>query len=60
LFENIDIYTLSQGYLPMFPVTASVVALGILVAVMLGVASSIAPSYASIKTTVIDGLKELD
>jgi hypothetical protein len=28
LFEHIDIYKLSQGYLPMFPVTASVVALG--------------------------------
>ena len=60
LFDHIDIYKLSQGYLPMFPVTASVVALGLLVAIMLGVVSSIAPSYASIKTTVVEGLKELD
>jgi putative ABC transport system permease protein len=60
LFENIDIYTLSQGFLPMFPVSASVVALGMLVSIMLGVVSSIAPSYACIRTTVADGLKELD
>ncbi len=60
LFEHIDIYKLSQGYLPMFPVSASVVALGMLVAVTLGVVSSLAPSYASIRTTVVEGLKELD
>ena len=60
LFEHIDIYKLSQGYLPMFPVAASVVALGMLVAILLGVVSSLAPSYASIRTTVVEGLKELD
>ena len=35
-------------------------ALGLLVALMLGVVSSIVPARASIKTTVVEGLRELD
>jgi len=34
--------------------------LGLLVALMLGVVSSIVPARASIKTTVVEGLRELD
>jgi putative ABC transport system permease protein len=60
LFGHVDIYKLSHGNVPMFPVTADVVALGLLVALMLGVVSSIAPARASIRTTVVEGLRELD
>ena len=60
LFEHVDIYKLSHGNVPMFPVTTDVVALGLLVALMLGVLSSIVPARASIKTTVVEGLRELD
>jgi putative ABC transport system permease protein len=60
LFEHLEIYKLSQGYLPMFPVTAGVVALGMLVSVALGVVSSLAPAYASAHQSVVEGLKELD
>jgi putative ABC transport system permease protein len=60
LFEGLDIYKLSHGFIPMFPVSAEVLALGLLVAVMLGVVSSLAPAYTSIKTTVVEGLRTLD
>lgn len=60
LFGHVDIYKLSHGNVPMFPVTTDVVALGLLVALVLGVVSSLVPARASIKTTVVAGLRELD
>ena len=60
LYSTLDIYKLSAGYIPMFPVTADVLATGLLVALLLGVLSSLLPAYASIHTTVVDGLRELD
>jgi len=60
LFTHVDVYKLSHGNVPMFPVTTDVIALGLLVALGLGVVSSLAPARASIKTTVVEGLKELD
>jgi putative ABC transport system permease protein len=60
LFSHVDIYKLSHGNVPMFPVTIDVVALGLLVALVLGVVSSIVPARASIKTTVVEGVRELD
>lgn len=60
LADTLDLYKLSNGYVPKFPVTADVLALGLLVALLLGVVSSLAPAYASMKTTVVDGLRELD
>jgi hypothetical protein len=60
LFAHVDIYKLSGGNIPMFPVTADVVAMGLLVALGLGVASSIMPARSTIKATVVEGLRELD
>ena len=60
LFGHVDVYKLSRGNIPFFPVTADVIALGLLVALGLGVVSSLAPARASIKMTVVEGLKELD
>ncbi len=59
-FSHLDIYKMSQGFIPMFPISAETLALGMLVAGMLGVLSSLVPAYSTIKTTVVDGLKELD
>ena len=59
-FSYLDIYKLSQGFIPLFPVSTQTLALGLFVAALLGVVSSLAPTYASIKTTVVAGLKELD
>ena len=60
LFSTVDIYKLSKGFMPMFPVTNDVVAVGLLVALVLGVVSAVAPSRASSRTTVVEGLRELD
>ncbi len=56
----VDVYKLSHGYIALFPVTADVLAVGMLVALLLGVISSLAPTYTSVRTTVVDGLRELD
>jgi putative ABC transport system permease protein len=60
LYSTLDLYKLSAGYIPMFPVTADVLATGLAVALLLGVLSSLLPAMASLRTTVVDGLRELD
>lgn len=60
LAETLDVYKMSSGFLPMFPVTADILAVGMLVAIGLGIVSSLAPAYTSIRTSVVEGLKELD
>ena len=60
LFSNVDMYTISRGFFIKFDVTAHIVAGGLLVAAVLGVVSCLVPSYASLKTSVVTGLKELD
>jgi putative ABC transport system permease protein len=60
LAETLDVYKLSKGFLPMFPITAEILAFGMLVALGLGVLSSLVPAYTSIRTSVAAGLKELD
>jgi len=60
LAETLDVYKLSQGFLPMFPITADILATGMLVAMSLGIISSLVPAYSSIHTSVVEGLKELD
>ncbi len=60
LAETMDVYKFSHGFLPMFPVSADILAIGMLVATGLGVISSLVPAYTSIRTSVATGLKELD
>lgn len=60
LAETLDVYTLSHGFLPQFPVSAEILATGMLVALGLGIVSSLAPAWASVRLSVVTGLKELD
>jgi putative ABC transport system permease protein len=60
LFTHLDIYKMSQGFIPIFPISADTLALGLVVAGILGVASSLAPAYSTLKLTVVEGLRELD
>ncbi len=59
-YSNVDIYKLSQGNIPFFPVDADVIAIGLLVALLLGVVSALAPAWSSARTTVVEGLRTLD
>src|SRR2546426_7730358 len=47
LFTHLDIYKLSQGFIPFFPIKADTIALGLLVAGLLGIVSSLAPAYST-------------
>jgi putative ABC transport system permease protein len=60
LLSNIDIYSLSHGVLLKLDVTPSILAAGMTIAALLGLTSCAVPAYASIKTTVVVALKELD
>jgi len=60
LFSHVDIYKLSQGNIPLFPVSGDTLVLGLVVATLLGLISSLAPAYSSIKMSVVEGLQELD
>jgi putative ABC transport system permease protein len=60
LLSHIDIYSLSHGVLLKLDVTPSILAAGMTIAALLGVTSCVVPAYASIKTTVVVALKELD
>ena len=60
LFSHVDIYKLSNGNIPLFPVTSDTLVLGLVVATLLGLISSLAPAYSSIKMSVVEGLQELD
>jgi putative ABC transport system permease protein len=60
LFTHLDIYKMSKGFIPIFPISVDTLALGLIVAGLLGVVSSLAPAYSTLKLAVVEGLKELD
>lgn len=60
LFTHIDVYSLSHGFFIKFEVTPHILTSGMLIAAGLGIVSSLVPAYSSLKTTVVDGLRELD
>lgn len=60
LFSNIDIYKATQGFFIKFDVTPHILASGLLLAGLLGAISCIAPAWASIRMSVVTGLKETD
>lgn len=60
LLGNLDIYSLSHGVLLKLDVTPSILAAGVTLAVILGIVSCLAPAYTNFKTTVVDGLRDLN
>jgi len=60
LFSSIDVYKVTQGFFVKFDVTAHILAGGLLLAALLGVLSCLAPALASVRMTVVAGLKETD
>lgn len=57
---NIDAPTLTGGLFPMLTVTPRILGTAALVAVILGIASSLAPALAVARMSVVEGLKTLD
>jgi putative ABC transport system permease protein len=60
LAENVDMYVLSQGFFIKFEVTPHIIAAGLLIAAGMGVVSCLAPAVATVRASVLDGLRELD
>lgn len=60
LADTLDVYKLSKGFVAFFPITWDVLAIGLLVALLLGVISSILPAWKSVTTTVTEGLRETE
>lgn len=60
VFSNLDMYKLTNGVFIKFEVTPHIVVTGLLVAAALGIISCLAPAFASIRTSVVEGLKSLD
>ena len=60
LFSHIDVYKATQGFFIKFDVTPHILATGLLLAGLLGAISCLAPAWASIRMSVVTGLKETD
>ncbi|MCX7886514.1 MAG: FtsX-like permease family protein [Verrucomicrobiae bacterium] len=60
LLQHFNITAISNGMFVKFEVTPHIVAGGMLIAALLGIISCIVPAYTSLRTSVADGLKELD
>lgn len=60
LAQHVDMYALSHGFFIKFEVTHHIVAAGLLIATTMGVVSCLAPAIASVRASVLDGLRELD
>lgn len=60
LFANIDIVRLTNGIFLTFEVTPKIVGVASLIAAGLGICSSLAPSVAAARMSVVDGLRTLD
>lgn len=60
LAQHVDMYALSHGFFVKFEVTPHIVSAGLLIATAMGVVSCLAPAIASVRASVLDGLRELD
>ncbi len=60
LYSTVPITTLTAGVFPTFEVTPRIVGISFLVAALLGVVSSIAPTISVLRASVVEGLKTLD
>jgi putative ABC transport system permease protein len=60
LYGHIDVYKATHGFFIKFDVTPYILAAGLLIAAALGVVSSLAPAWSTLRTTIVGGLRELD
>jgi putative ABC transport system permease protein len=60
LFTFVPATTLTNGFFPVLEVTPRMLGMGCLIAAVLGIVSSLAPSIVVARTSVVDGLKTLD
>ena len=60
LFTFVPAPVLTNGFFPMLEVTPRMVGQGCLIAALLAIVSSVAPSIAVARTSVVEGLKTLD
>jgi putative ABC transport system permease protein len=60
LWSHLNMNIISHGMFVNFEVAPHILAAGLLISMGLGVISALAPAYASLKATVVGGLKELD
>ncbi len=60
LYSTVPITTLTAGVFPTFEVTPRILGVSFLVAALLGVVSSIAPTISVLRASVVEGLKTLD
>ncbi|HMP77309.1 MAG TPA: FtsX-like permease family protein [Kiritimatiellia bacterium] len=60
LYSSVDVYKMTQGFFIKFEVTPHILAGGLLLAGLLGAVSCLAPAWASIRMSVVTGLKETD
>jgi putative ABC transport system permease protein len=60
LFSNVDVYSFSNGFFIKFEVTAHILATGMLIAVALGLISAAMPIWSCLRSSVLEGLRELD
>ncbi|HEY8240800.1 MAG TPA: FtsX-like permease family protein, partial [Kiritimatiellia bacterium] len=59
-FSRVDIYQLTRGFFIKFDITPHILAGGLLIAAVLGIAACIGPVLNSSRITIVEGLKELD
>jgi putative ABC transport system permease protein len=59
-WTHVDLQTLTRGFIVYFEVTPRIMATGGVVAVLLGIVATLAPSIAVARMSVADGLKTLD
>ena len=59
-FAHIDIYKLTRGFFIKFEVTPHILAGGLLIAAALGVTSCLVPAFNTLRTSVAQGLREVD
>ncbi len=60
LFSRVDIYTLTQGFFIKFEVTPHILAGGLVISLVLGLAACVGPALTTARTSIVTGLKELD
>ena len=60
ILRMVDVYRLSHGLFVSFKVTPQILAQGLGIACLLGIASCVLPAWSSLRVSVADGLRSVD